>query len=283
VRLQISHLIFVGRATWPNHLEALRLIEAARDDGLDVAFDAFPYTAGNTTASVLFPPEILPRLEEVLENEQERSALETFADMTFAMVGLNLGDIQIMSANAPALNKYNGLRITEAAELEGLSAFQFYGRLVVDSHRMARVLIHTYSGDNGDEAPLRAVLQHPLCTIETDTFLTRRGHQNPASYGTFPRVLSTYVKEGLFSLEEAVYRMTGAAAERLGWKERGWVKKSCAADLVVLDTARLQDTATFKQPSLFPTGIDHVFINGRHVLDGERYDGKAQAGEVLRQ
>lgn len=283
VRLQISHLIFVGRMTWPNHLEAIRLIEEAHQSGVDVAFDAFPYTAGNTTASVLFPPEILPRLEEVLKSDEERAALESFADMTFAMVGLSLADIQIMNANTPALNKYNGLRITEAAEREGISAFQFYGRLVVDSQRMARVLIHTYSGDNGDEDPLRAVLRHPLCTIETDTFVTHEGHQNPASYGTFPRVLSTYVKEGLFTLEDAVYRMTGAAAERLSWKDRGWVKKGCAADLVVLDLQKLQDTATFDEPSRFPKGIDHVFINGRHVLKGDRYDAAARAGEVLRQ
>jgi N-acyl-D-aspartate/D-glutamate deacylase len=282
-RLQISHLIFVGRLTWANHVEAIRLIEDAQRRGLDVAFDAFPYTAGNTTASVLFPPEILPRLEEVLQNEEERNALASFAEMTFAMVGLNLGDIQIMNANAPALNKYNGLRITRAAEREGMSAFDFYGRLVVDSHRTARVLIHTYSGDNGEEEPLRAVLRHPLCTIETDTFVTHEGHQNPASYGTFPRALSTYVKEGLFTLEEAVYRMTGAPAERLHWKQRGWVKKGCAADLVVLDLGQLQDTATFAEPRRFPEGIEHVFINGRHVLDGQEYDAASRAGQVLRQ
>ena len=283
VRLQISHLIFVGRTTWPNHRAALQLIEEAHAAGLDVAFDAFPYTAGNTTASVLFPPEILPRLEEVLQNDAERAALESFADVTLAMVGLGLGDIQIMNANAPALNKYNGMRVTEAAASEGMSPFHFYGRLVVDSQRMARVLIHTYSGDSGEEEPLRAVLRHPLCTIETDTFVTHEGHQNPASYGTFPRVLSTYVKEGLFSLEEAVHRMTGAPAERLNWKDRGWVRKGCAADLVVLDLERLEDTATFAQPSRFPKGIDHVFINGQHVLEGERYDPAGRAGQVLRQ
>ncbi len=76
--------------------------------------------------------------------------------------------------------------------------------------------------------------------------------------------------------------MTGAAAERLGWKDRGWVRPGCAADLVVLDTARLRDTASLDAPARFPTGIDHVFINGRHVLDGERYDASARAGRVLR-
>ena len=76
--------------------------------------------------------------------------------------------------------------------------------------------------------------------------------------------------------------MTGGAAERLGWKDRGWVRRGCAADLVVLDTARLQDTATFDQPDRFPLGIEHVFINGRHVLAGDRYDAGARAGRVLR-
>ena len=281
-RVQISHLIFVGRQTWPNHGHAIRLIEDAHRDGLDVAFDAFPYTAGNTTASVIFPAWILPRLEEVLENADERANLRDFANTAFSSLGFGLPDVQIMKANAPRFDEYNGLRVTDAASRAGLDPFDFYCRLVIESNRNARVLNHTYSGDRGEEEPLRAVLRHRLCTIETDTFITYGGHQNPAAYGTFPRVLSTYVKLGLFSLEEALHKMTGAAAERLKWKDRGWVRRGCAADLVVLDLARLQDTATFDEPARFPIGIEHVFINGQHVLDGDRYDAQARAGRVLR-
>jgi len=282
VRLQISHLIFVGRQTWGRSGEAIALIEEARAQGLDAAFDAFPYTAGNTTASVLFPPEILPRLEEVLGDEQQRAGLQAFADFAFAQIGFNLADIQIMNCNIPRWNDLNGLFIPAAAARVDMNPFDFFCRMVIDSGRMARVLIHTYSGDAEDESALRAVLKHPLCLVETDTFVTETGHQNPASYGTFPRALSTYVKEGLFSFEEAVRRMTGGVAERLGWKDRGWLRAGCAADLVVLDGARLQDTASFAAPDRFPTGIEHVFINGRHVLDGERYDPGARAGRVLR-
>jgi N-acyl-D-amino-acid deacylase len=281
-RTQISHLIFVGRTTWPSHVDALRLIEEARAGGLDVAFDAFPYTAGNTTASVLFPPWMLPRLEQILADDTERGNLQAFAEATFAALGFGLSDIQIMNANAPHLRRYDGLFVDEAARRAGMEPFDFYCRMVIDSHRMARVLIHTYSGDAEQEEALRAVLAHPLCTIETDTFVTAEGHQNPATYGTFPRVLSTYVRQGLFSLEEAVRRMTGAAAERVGWKDRGLVRKGAAADLVVLDLASLADTATFAEPARFPAGIEHVFINGRHVLDGARYDAGARAGRVLR-
>ena len=144
------------------------------------------------------------------------------------------------------------------------------------------MLIHKYSGSEEDERALEAVLAHPLCTIETDTFVTNCGHQNPASYGTFPRILSTYVKKGLFPIEEAVRKMTGAAADRLGWIDRGFVRKGCAADLVVLDPATLQDMATFAEPSRFPRGIDMVVVGGRTVVDGDRYDANAKAGTVIR-
>lgn len=282
VRLQISHLIFVGRHTWPHHGEAIRLIEEAARDGLDVAFDAFPYTAGNTTCAVIFPAAILPRLEQVLESPEELDGLRRFADMAFGALGFGLPDIQIMHCGVPELDRYDGMRIPEAAALAGEEPFAFYARLTVASRRNARILNHTYSGDRGEEDALRNVLAHPLCTIETDTILTHEGHQNPASFGTFPRVLSTYVREGLFSLEEAVRKMTGAAAERLRLPDRGTLRLGAAADLVVLDGARLRDRATFERPADGPEGIEHVFVNGRHVLDRDRYDARAHAGEVLR-
>jgi N-acyl-D-aspartate/D-glutamate deacylase len=281
-RLQLSHLIFVGRNTWSTSGLAIECIEGARAEGLDVAFDAFPYTAGNTTASVLFPPEMLPHLEAMLENPEAMAGLRELGDRIFEQIGFSLEDVQIMDANAPALDRYNGLYVAEAAERAGMEIWEFYARLVVESRRNARVLNHTYSGRDGDETALRAVLAHPLCTIETDTFLTRNGHQNPASYGTFPRVLHTYVREGLFSLEEAVRKMTSAAAERLGWTDRGRIGAGCAADLVVFDAETLRDTATFEQPARFPTGIEHVFINGVQVVAGERYVPGNGAGRVIR-
>jgi N-acyl-D-aspartate/D-glutamate deacylase len=91
------------------------------------------------------------------------------------------------------------------------------------------------------------------------------------------------VREGLFSLEEAVRKMTGAAAERLGWSDRGFVRRGCAADLVVFDPATLRDTASFEYPASFPLGIEHVFVNGAHVVDGRHYDAHAAAGRLLRQ
>jgi N-acyl-D-amino-acid deacylase len=281
-RLQLSHLIFVGRRTWPTCQQAIALIEREREAGLDVAFDAFPYTAGNTTAAVLFPPEMLPHLETILADPQAMEGVKALGRRVFGEIGFFLEDIQIMRANAPAFDAYDGLFVGEAAERAGMDTWEFYARMVVESQRQARVLNHTYSGHEGEEDALRQVLGHPLCSIETDPFLTRSGHHNPASYGTFPRVLHTYVEAGLFTFEEAVRKMTSAAAERLGLEDRGRLRPGQAADLVVIDPARLRDTASFEEPARHPEGIDCVFINGAAVLDEGRYDAGAAAGRVLR-
>jgi N-acyl-D-aspartate/D-glutamate deacylase len=281
-RLQLSHLIFVGRRTWPTCAQAIAAIEERRARGLDVAFDAFPYTAGNTTASVLFPPEMLPHLETILESPEQLEGVKALGARVFEQIGFWLEDVQIMRANAPRFDELDGLFVGEAARRMGMDIWEFYARLVVESQRNARVLNHTYSGHDGDEDALRAVLAHPLCSIETDTFVTGCGHQNPASYGTFPRILSTYVDEGLFGFEEAVRKMTGAAAERLGFSDRGYVRDGCAADLVVIDRDALRDRASFESPDRFPTGIERVFVNGVPVVEGDRYDATASAGRVLR-
>jgi N-acyl-D-aspartate/D-glutamate deacylase len=281
-RVQLSHLIFVGTHTWRTCEQVLAEIERERAAGLDVAFDAFPYTAGNTTASVLFPPELLPHLEAILADPEALSGIRVLAKQVFAAIGFGLDEIQLMTANAPGFEAHEGLFVPEAAARMELDPFEYYARLVIASRRNARVLIHHYSGRAGEEDALRAVLAHPLCTFETDTFLTRRGHQNPASYGAFARAIGDGVAAGLYGLEEAVRKATGAAAERLGLRDRGLVRRGLAADLVVFDPARLRDRASFEDPARSPSGIDHVFVNGRHVLDGDRYDATALAGRVLR-
>src|SRR5690606_931906 len=95
---------------------------------------------------------------------------------------------------------------------------------------------------------------------------------HPRAYGTFPRVLGTYVRElGLISLEEAVHRMTGLAAWRLGLPDRGLIRAGYKADLVLFDAQRVEDRATYDAPHCYPAGIEWVIVNGQIVLRcGER-------------
>jgi N-acyl-D-amino-acid deacylase len=147
----------------------------------------------------------------------------------------------------------------------------------------ARVLIGTYSGDGDREEPLRAVLSHPLCAFETDTILTRRGHQNPASYGTFPRVLGRYSRDlGLFRLEEAVRRMTSLPAERVGLSDVGRIAPGRFADLVLFDPVNVADNTTLTKTEAAPSGIRAVLISGEVVAQDGAVIAKERHGRVLR-
>ena len=109
-----------------------------------------------------------------------------------------------------------------------------------------------------------------------------KGKTHPRLYGTFPRVLGHYVRdEKVISLESAVRKMTGLPAQRLGIKDRGFIKPGMAADLVLFDSQKVRDVATFEDPLRFPEGIPHVFVNGVSVKKNEQ-PTRALPGMVLR-
>jgi N-acyl-D-amino-acid deacylase len=171
-----------------------------------------------------------------------------------------------------------------------MSEFDAYVHVARVSGGNARVLQHTYSGeaDGGYEEPLRAVLSHPLCAFETDNTVSPPGsagiNPGPGAYGTFPRILGRYSRdEKLFSLEEAVHRMTLFSAKRIGFdREIGSVTKGKWADLVLFDPETVADNTTTNDQDAAPSGIRTVLISGQVVVEnGETVSGK-RAGRVLR-
>jgi len=133
---------------------------------------------------------------------------------------------------------------------------------------------------NMDEADVRRIMQHPLCMIGSDG-LPHDRHPHPRLWGTFPRVLGHYVRDvGLFSLEEAVHRMTGLPARQFGIPERGCVSAGAYADLTVFDPLTIRDRADFRHPTEPAAGIHHVLVNGEPVLCRGRRTG-ATPGRVI--
>ena len=135
---------------------------------------------------------------------------------------------------------------------------------------------------------MRLVLRAPFTSVASDgtTRVASEGADedrvHPRCFGTFPRVLGRYAREeGLLSWEEAIHRMTGLPASRLGLRQRGVIRPGARADLVVFDPETVLDTATFVTPASYPRGIEHVFVNGVAVVrDGE--ETGARPGRVLR-
>jgi N-acyl-D-amino-acid deacylase len=283
VRLQLSHQIFVGRRTWRTHRTVLREIERAADDGVDVAFDAFPYTFGNTTINVIFPEWFLADFAQNIDDPQALRRLKREIDLLRWTLGMGYQDIVLLWANAPDLAELEGLDFGAIAQRLDLPEFEAYIHVARASQGRARVLVGTYSGDGDREVPLQAALAHPLCAFETDTILTRRGKHNPASFGTFPRVLGRYSRDlGLFPLEEAVRRMTSFPAERTGLPERGRIAVGLPADLVLFDPETVADNTTLAQPDAPPVGIRAVLLGGRVVAQDGQVVDDARRGRVLR-
>ena len=128
-----------------------------------------------------------------------------------------------------------------------------------------------------DEQDIIRILKHPLAMIETDGDPVSYGvgFPHPRSYGAFPRVLARYVRElGVLTLEEAIKKMTSMPADQYNQKERGRIVEGAYADLVVFDADTIKDEATFTDPHRYPSGIQHVIVNGRFIIKSGALTGE---------
>jgi N-acyl-D-amino-acid deacylase len=283
VRLELSHQIFVGRRTWRTYRTVLRAIEQAAADSVDVSFDAFPYTMGNSTIKVALPDWFLDGFDANIDSARTLRRLKIEIDLMRWGLGLDYGDITLMWGRTPELAEFEGLSVKAIARRLGVPGFKAYAHIARLSGGDALVLLGTYSGDGGYEEPLQAVLAHPLCSFMTDTVRFRQGWQNPASFGTFPRILGRYSRDlGLFSLEEAVRRMTSFPAERMRLPDVGRVFEGMWADLVLFDPATVADNTTPDRPDAPPTGIRAVLVSGQVVVRDGQVVSRERCGRVLR-
>lgn len=283
VKMQISHMLFVGKKTWSTVDQALGMIDSAVEEGLDIAFDSFPYTCGNTTIYVVYPAWFLNNIEQNLKNKAARLRLRFEVAFITSQLGFGLEDIQVLWGGHPELERYQGLFFDEIARQMGCSVFQAYLKVSELSKGKTLCLLHKYNGDADDESALHKVASHPLNLFETDTILTGRGMQNPSSFGTFPRVIQYFHKDlGLFTLEEAVAKMTGRSAQRFGIKDRGTITEGSWADLTIFDYGEIADNTAPRDLERRPSGIKYVFINGTEVVRDGKANTNQLAGRVLR-
>jgi len=283
VPVQHSHLIFVGDTTWPTTDRALEHLDRLVADGVDIAVDAFPYVGGNTTLVVFMPPWSLTDLRTAVSDPEQRQRVAGTLNWVLPHLGMRWEDTQILWVPNRSVAHYEGMSIAEIARDRGTDPTETYIDLVGELGSQTRIMNWNYSGRDDEEKSLRSVLQYHLTCFETDTILTGNGLDNPASYGTFPRILGRYVRElKLLSLPEAVRRMTSLSAARMGIRDRGRIARGLAADLVVFDPATIGDNATKRTPNRAPSGVDSVVLNGSIVVRHGTFDRSSRAGHVLR-
>jgi len=287
--VQISHIKAAGRPNWGRVGEALGLVDEARAAGLDVMADVYPYTASSTPVRTLLPDwaledgidAMLARLADPDARARIRRDLQAPPAVGTSLLD-RLGWDDIMIAYCARRKDAEGQRLSQIAAARGMDPLDAALELIADEAGKASMILFQL-----DERDLRGALTHPSVMIGSDGSALApygemgAGKPHPRSYGTFPRVLGEYTREQrLLSLPQAIHKMTGLPARRLGLRDRGTVRVGARADLVVFDPRAVADRATYDDPHRYPIGIEHVLVNGRFVVKDGQHTGSLP-GRVL--
>ncbi len=279
-RGQLSHHKIAGRPYWGTSKETLKLIADANSRGLVIACDQYPYNRGMTSLISALPPWVHEGGMESILNHliTPESQNQIMRDVNGGINGweniikdVGWEGIYIASVRTEKWRTIQGKSLQQIAEEYGYSdPFLLLFQLLLDETGEVSMTIESM-----DEGDIQRIMKDKHTMIATDGWgLSPTGvfgyiKPHPRSYGTYPRVLSKYVREeGLLTLEEAVWKMTGYPAKTLRLGNRGLIREGYCADMVVFDSEMIQDKATFLQPHQFPVGIHHVIVNGEIVVDG---------------
>jgi N-acyl-D-amino-acid deacylase len=277
VRLQISHLIFVGTRTWRTVEKVLELIDKAIADGVDVRFDTYPFHCGGSVISVVLSPWFLAKGLAAYDDSSALRRQKREIQRVERLLGFGPSDIQVTDTLDSDLADYNGKFLHEIARVRRISPVEVLLDISRRSRGHARVLCHRYSNDKIVETLVR----HPAALFMTDAWVERTGVQNPSAYGAFPRLLQIARERRLMPLEETIRKMTGGTAERFGLAGRGLLKEGFPADVTVFDWENVKDNTTTSETNVAPTGMEYVFVNGKKVIGAGRKEHPLNAGVPL--
>ncbi len=258
-RLQISHFQAAAASNWRLQRPALDRIEQAARDGLDVAFDCYPYVAGSTVLTQLLPQAALEGGREALlarlADPHERARIERETEAAFEW---RWSDIYISAVGSARNRAAVGRNLAQLAAERGRKPVEVITDLLVQERAQVNIIAFNQSEEN-----LRETLTHPLSMVVSDGFYVR-GRPHPRLFGTFPLWLGTFVRERRWlSLPEAIARITWRPAERFGLKQRGRLEPGYLADLTVFDPHAIDSPATYEEPERPPVGIRYVIRNGK--------------------
>ena len=279
--VHITH--FYHRQTHPGGPEPLlALIDDARAEGLDVTFDCYPYEWASTRLLIQLPPWVQaggpgPLRERLADRSVREKLRDEVRQRGAAYTSLaGWADVRLGYFAKPENLRLEGRTLADVMAERDIDAVDAICDLLLDEDlRVNQVTAGPWS------ETLHHFVRHPVGMYGTDsTFVGDK--PSPRTYGSFPRILGEFVRQRqLLGLEEAVRKMTSAPAARLGLTDRGRLADGLAADVVVFDPQSVRSNATYDDPRQYPTGIEHVFVNGTQVVERGEHTG-ALPGRVVR-
>lgn len=273
IPVQISHLKASGRENWDKMASALQMIDAGIARGIEVTGDIYPYIAGSTTMTSLFPAWTLEGgMERFLARLRDTATRQRIIDEVqggregWSRANGSVGWDDIVVASSQKLKEFEGKTVAQIATAMGKEPADAMMDFLIAEDGKAAIILFMMS-----EANVAMGIAHPQLMIGSDSLAMATGgggKPHPRTYGTFPRVLGKYTRqEGVITLSEAVRKMTSMAAIKLGLSDRGVLAVGKAADITIFDPATVGDRATFEDPHQYPDGIAYVIVNGQVVVE----------------
>ncbi len=297
VKVEIFHLKAAYAPEWGKLMpQALATINAARDRGVDVAADLYPYTAGGTGLEIIAPSWVWadglekgiervrdPKVRERMKKEVAAGSMPGWSNLVHASGGFQ--NVRLANSFSDKYRRFHGKTLAEiGAELNLDPADAAWDIALEGLPNRAVALYFMIS-----EEDVQLALRQPWVSIGSDAAAAVNygsdgaiGLPHPRAYGTFPRILAEYVKRRhVLTLEDAVRKMTSWPAQRMGLSDRGLIREGMRADIVLFDLDTLDDVASWDAPAGAPTGIETVIVNGVVSFEGGKHTG-ARAGSALR-
>lgn len=286
IPLHISHLKAMGRDSWGKKIpRALALLEQARQEGLDVSCDVYPYTAGSTQLLHILPPEFLEGgMDAVVKRLRDPAARRELAQRIDTGDGFDdiarlagWDGIYLTSLHCPEDHPFLGKSLAQIAALTGQDPLNCCCDLLVREDCQITMIDFMAS-----EEDITAILQSDLSNLISDATYPTEGMPHPRVYGTFPRLIRHFVMEKrVLSLEQAVRKMTALPAKALRLRGKGVLAEGMDADLCVFDPAQLRENGDYQDPCRMASGLDAVLVAGESAVIRDTYTG-VRAGTVIR-
>lgn len=288
IPIEVSHHKACGIQNWGKIKKTLRMMEEARFKGLDVTCDVYPYTACGTDLVSMVPnwaheggiDKLRERLNDLRIRERiKKEMLEGLSGWESSVKQSGWRKIKVIGWKKH--KEFEGKTILEIAELKGVDPFDLTFNLIIENENPELIELAMREED------VCTVINHPLSMVGSDGLalapygVLGESKTHPRSYGTYPKILSKYVREEkVLSVEDAIRKMTSLPAQKLGLRDRGMLRKGMWADVVIFNPSRVMDEATYEDPHKYPEGIDYVLVNGNIVVDKGKHTS-ALPGKVL--
>lgn len=269
--VEISHLKAIGRRNWRRSVpKMLDMLRSARDEGLDIACDVYPYAAGSTQLLHVLPPEfqrggidaLCDALRDSSARRQMRERMKSGRDFENITALVGFENVRPIGLTHEEDLRFEGQSLTAIADALSLDPYDALFDLLAREHCAAGMIDYI-----NDEEDIDAILRAPFSSVISDATYPTEGLLHPRVYGAFTRLFEEYVvRRGVLTLEQAVHKVTGLPASRLGLKKKGRIAPGMDADLCLFDPTALHERATFAVPRQCSVGMEQVFLHGKCML-----------------